>query len=210
MVHSNGRPALAGLIASVALGLGLVGPAAAIDRIPSNTGFVSDAIPQYGSASRGYGAERQYSGAENLQRSRWHYGRNHSGPRFRHHGSIYDFGEAPSVGTAGAAGVYPGFGGGSFVYFGERDGQTDEPSLDRTYRTSDGRTVEEIYAGGAKIIRIAAEPSGARSGEASRRAHLEPWSEGWNRYCTRTHRDFDPARGTFTAANGSTRFCTGE
>lgn len=71
--------------------------------------------------------------------------------------------------------------------------------------------VEVIYAGGTKIIRISSVSADADAGQAeSRRAPLEPWSEGWRRYCTRTHSGFDSNRGTFTADNGTTRFCTGE
>lgn len=35
----------------------------------------------------------------------------------------------------------------------------------------------------------------------------EPWTRGWYDYCASRYRSFDPSNGTFTAYDGSRRFC---
>jgi hypothetical protein len=39
---------------------------------------------------------------------------------------------------------------------------------------------------------------------------LEPWTPDWLRDCVARHADFDASLGTYTAADGKRRFCTGE
>ncbi|GGE19048.1 hypothetical protein GCM10011390_42790 [Aureimonas endophytica] len=213
--------------------LAQTGLAAAIDRAPFPGRPVGDARP-------GYGAESQYSGAEFLRRpvpvGHARDGRHHgSFVEFGEVGVPYGTYALPAYRSR--AGVYPGFGGGqgggggSFVYF--MDPADAEASSSDTRPTTTGARIIDVeserldrqpvaagkvsvtYVGTAKIIRIAAADDGAALPRASARggagrAVLEPWSEGWARYCARTHADFDRARGTFRTAEGRTRFCTGE
>ncbi|WP_152046034.1 hypothetical protein [Aureimonas psammosilenae] len=176
---------------------GYVGEAYAIDRLPASTGA-------YGGTGAGYGAERPYYGAENIRV-----------PRYNSFVTLRDS-IAPLQRAGSLAGVYPSFGGSSVIYLGtpSLDGggpRVIDVETDRLDRKPVEDDVSVSYVGTAKIIRIAAEakPHDGPS-KATRRAPLEPWSEGWERYCTRTHADFDPARGTFTDENGARRFCTGE
>ncbi|NDV85623.1 hypothetical protein GTW51_02805 [Aurantimonas aggregata] len=85
-------------------------------------------------------------------------------------------------------------------------------SLDRRPIPASG--IEVIYAGGSKIIRIAQDydraATDAISPSASQPSNaLEPWSPGWMAWCSRTHASFDPDLGTYRAADGRRRFCTG-
>lgn len=222
------------LIAAVAVSgfvFGYVGEAAAIDRSPAVGGVGSSGSRGYGAERPGYGAEREYYGASNL-RPASNGSLYRDGDRYRSEGSVIEFGDGYVDGIeegydadryGSRAGVYPGFGsntGGSIVYLD--DGQAGpyegpnvtSPSgpriIDVEAERLDRRPVEAggvsvSYVGGAKIIRIGA--GGRQHSEA--RPALVPWSESWDRYCRRAYPDFDPDRGTYTAKDGSTRFCTG-
>jgi hypothetical protein len=212
---------------------GYVGEAAALDRQPAVGGVAGGASRGYGAERPGYGGERDYYGASNL-RSAKDDARGYDRNGYRSHGSVIEFddhaydypeGGAPyEAGRETRAGVYPGFGSGagSVVYLGDQNaGRDDEPDVtlptgpriidveaERLDRRPVGKgEVSVSYLGGAKIIRIGA-------GETERakrdvRPVLAPWSEAWERYCGRAFPDFDPERGTYTATDGSTRFCTG-
>ncbi|KAB0679796.1 BA14K family protein [Aureimonas leprariae] len=222
---------LAALVAVSGCILGHVGEAAALDRHPAVGGVVGSGSRGYGAERPGYGSEREYYGASNLRSSADRH-RGHGRDRYRSHGSVIEFddspydidGEYPDDSEGGSrAGVYPGYGSNSFIDFGDEDADRDADTerayptgakiidvaserLDR-YRAPKG-SVSITYVGNTKIMRI-----GSGFGEPERPAAkpaLAPWSDSWQRYCSRAFLNFDPERGTYTAEDGSTRFCTGD
>lgn len=223
---------LAMIVAASGCAFGYVGEAAALDRHPAVSGVGGSGARGYGAERPGYGAEREYYGASNIRSSADRRGERDRN-RYRSHGSFIEFGDDPEGFVDGArdidggsrAGVYPSYGSGSFVEFGDDDEDVDRTATrDRTYPTgakiidvaserldryrAPKGSVSVSYVGNAKIIRI-----GSGIGEPERRTArpaLAPWSDAWQRYCSRAFLNFDPERGTYTTEDGSTRFCTGD
>ena len=61
-----------------------------------------------------------------------------------------------------------------------------------------------------RILRELQQDANLSTAQIADRVGLSPWSDAWERYCKRAHRDFDPERGTYTGDDGTERFCTGE
>lgn len=139
--------------------------------------------------------------------------------------AIYDQGQrtSPSDGVAfrGDDGYDGGYDSGSGSYSVASIGLSPAPRIiDVESARLDRRPIgpggiDVIYAGGAKIIRIAPgysrqAASVERSGADLSPGDLEPWSREWLLYCMNAYASFDPNLGTYETADGGSRFCTGE